>query len=250
MVKKADLYQIGKDNIYQAKQSQVDPFEFNQDVAFVFDDMISRSVPHYDQVQKLCALLCREIYRPNMTVLDLGCSTGTSLIEINKILKDLPIDFIAVDNSEFMLKICQQKLQAYNLLNCVTLVKSNLEDYVISNTNVVLLNYTLQFVAPDHRLGILKRIHSGLTSPGYLILSEKVNHKDQHLGDLLTDLHLDFKRAKGYSELEIAQKRDALENRLIPLNLEDNIKLLYQAGFQAVELVYKAFNFTTLLARK
>jgi tRNA (cmo5U34)-methyltransferase len=233
-----------------ASTKQVQQFEFNSDVASVFDDMISRSVPLYGEVQTLCGLLCAKICTPGACVVDLGCSTGTTILEIFRALAPQKVRFIGVDNSPAMLDVCRQKLKQQQVFPEPILVCANLDQYVISGADVVLLNYTLQFVPPAERLIILSRIYEGLQPGGYLILSEKVCHSDTGNQSLLTDLHHDFKRSNGYSELEIARKRDSLENILIPLTLEENISLLQSAGFTAIDVVNKAFTFTTLIARR
>ena len=65
---------------------------------------------------------------------------------------------------------------------------------------------------------------------------------------LLTDLHIAFKRANGYSELEIAQKRSAIENVMKPDSLEEHRERLLAAGFSKVVPWFQCLNFASLIA--
>lgn len=241
---------MSRDEIFRSEQSKVQPFEFNTQVAFVFDDMISRSVPAYGQVQRLSAQIAAKFYQPGTAVYDLGCSTGTTLIEILKLISDPQLKLIGLDNSAAMLEQCAKKLSALGFKGRAELCEADLADLTAKNASTVICNYTLQFVAPDKRPEILSRIHAGLRAGGAFVLTEKVREADAELEKLTTDLYYDFKRANGYSELEISQKREALENVLVPLTLEENFELLKRAGFTGVTLLQKHLPFCTFLAKK
>ena len=224
-------------------------FKFDENVARVFDDMISRSIPLYADTQRLIPGLAETLDHETLKVVDLGCSTGTSLILLAKSLQHRKLELVGVDNSQSMLDKCQEKLQALGLQDSSQLSHSDIQSFEFSAASIVLMNYTLQFFDVEQRPAILKKVASSLAPGGILIISEKVRHDDPDTDQALTELYFDFKRRNGYSELEIARKRDALENVLIPLTVQQNVELLEEAGFQKVELMLKWFNFATFVAR-
>ena len=120
----------------------------------------------------------------------------------------------------------------------------------IANASVVVLNFTLQFITPEDRSVLLERIADGMRPGGVLILSEKVVFDDEHLDKLLSDMHHEFKRAHGYSDLEISQKRSALENVLIPETIATHRERLARVGFASVDVWFQCFNFMSMLAVK
>ena len=225
------------------------PFQFDRDVARVFDDMIARSVPLYDDVQRLIPALAGQLDHQPIRVIDLGCSTGRSLIGLIQALPDAPMELIGVDLSSEMLEQCRQRLEQVGAIDRVACIQSDLVDYPIESASLVLMNYTLQFVPVEDRPAILQRIRRGLRPDGWLVLSEKVCHVDPQLDRVLVELYFDFKRRQGYSELEIARKREALENILVPNTVETNRAMLEAAGFGDIQLVLQWFNFATFIAR-
>lgn len=210
--------------------------------------MINRSVPLYADVQRVIPLLIGALPPDTVRIVDLGCSTGTSLIRLAQALPGRQLELIGVDNSQPMLDKFTEKLDALNLQGCSNIVCSDIQSFEFNDASVVLMNYTLQFIQPEDRLAMLTRIRQRLQPGGFLLISEKVSHDHPGMDQLLTELYFDFKRRNGYSELEIARKRDALENVLVPLTVDQNIDLLQQAGFGKTEVLLKWFNFTTLLA--
>jgi len=112
------------------------------------------------------------------------------------------------------------------------------------------LNFTLQFIDRDLRDTVVQAIYDGLRPGGIMVLSEKVCFEDEHLDQLNIDLHHNFKRARGYSELEIAQKRTALENVLLPETLSQHKQRISRAGFSSCDVWFQCFNFASLIALK
>ena len=239
-----------RDSIYDEPISTVEDFKFDTQVAEVFDDMVTRSVPLYKDVQRATAALASRLAQPNTTVYDLGCSTGTSLVELCQVINDESIKFVGVDNSEAMLEQCKEKLTRLGLSRRVNLYCEDIANFAPKNASVVVLNYTLQFLAPESREAVVCEIHKHLLPGGALLLSEKVHHKDSRLQSALTELYYDFKRENGYSELEISQKREALENVLITYTAEENAELLKRCGFKNVEQYLKWYTFVSLVALK
>ena len=237
------------DRIFSRHRPQAGEFKFDDNVARVFDDMISRSIPLYADAQRLIPQLAATLDQQPLKIVDLGCSTGTSLILLARSMRHRQLELIGVDNSAPMLEKCREKLQALGLQDSVKLHHSDIQSFTFSSASIVLMNYTLQFFEVGERPDILRKIASGLAPGGILVISEKVHHGDPDIDHQLTELYFDFKRRNGYSELEIARKRDALENVLVPLTVEENIKLLTDAGLCQVELMLKWFNFATFVAR-
>jgi tRNA (cmo5U34)-methyltransferase len=149
-----------------------------------------------------------------------------------------------------MLDRCQQKLDGIDFDGECRLILTDILEYQMEAASMVLMNYTLQFLPPNCRLSMLERVYLGLERDGLIVLSEKVAHPDRETDRALTELYFQFKRDNGYSDLEIARKRDSLENVLVPLTVGENIELLEQAGFRNVEILLKWFNFATFVAAK
>ena len=258
---------MAKDNIFSDEQvgrsgfldeqDHLKSFAFNQNVARVFDDMVSRSVPGYEKVQEFTVNFGMEVILPKSSVYDLGCSTGTTLIRIahsylrkhEKNLSEIP-KFIGIDSSIDMITRCKEKLQSYELSTIIKICQENIEDTKIIDASLVISHYTLQFLKPTVRQTILQNIYLGLMPGGHLILSEKVYFSNTRLQDFVTEKYYNFKKANGYTQAEISRKREALENVLIPLTIEENLKLLKNAGFSKVEIVSADLLFVTFVASK
>lgn len=120
----------------------------------------------------------------------------------------------------------------------------------ITNASVVVLCLTLQFVRPIYREQLLKNIYDGLNSGGVLILVEKILAEDSLFNRDFIEYYYDYKRRNQYSEMEISQKREALENVLVPYKLSENISLLRDQGFAHCEIFFKWYNFAGLIATK
>ncbi|OYP28506.1 carboxy-S-adenosyl-L-methionine synthase CmoA [Rhodopirellula sp. MGV] len=246
-----------RDNIYALPRDQVGSFQFDDHVAEVFPDMISRSVPGYTSILSVIEQLAERLVQPASNVYDLGCSLGaaTTLIR-GKAPADATI--YAIDNSEAMIRRLRDQLAGYSQTDTasvsdlcdVIIQQQDLCDTEMSNASMVVLNFTLQFIAAEKRTELLSRCFDAMIPGGGLVLSEKICFDDPAEQDLLAELHLDFKRACGYSELEIAQKRTSLENTLIPETLQTHISRLQQAGFQTVTPWFQCFNFVSILAIK
>jgi len=224
-------------------------FAFNADVAQVFSDMIRRSVPGYPLLTSQIGLLAARFARPDTALYDLGCSLGAVAAQLRQV-QVAGARVVAVDNSQAMLERCRASLEALAVASSLPLelIQADLLQLELQPASVVVMNFTLQFIAPEKRLDLLKRIRQSLVPGGVLILSEKLRFTDERTQQLLTELHLDFKRQGGYSELEIAQKRDALEKVMQPDSLETHQKRLLEAGFSQVSPWFQCFNFCSLLA--
>lgn len=241
---------MNKDEVFKEAYSTPADFKFSSKVARVFDDMVNRSVPFYEEIQRMIGELAADHCLEHGSVYDLGCSTGTTLLQLDETLPE-HLSFIGIDDSPHMLDKCRQKLLELNVKRNFELFVANLNDNVkIVDASVVVLCLTLQFVRPLNRARLLKQVFDGLNAGGALILVEKILAEDSNFNRDFIKYYYDMKRRHHYSELEIAQKREALENVLIPYKSSENITLLRDAGFQHCEVFFKWYNFTGIIAKK
>ncbi|HBI14288.1 MAG TPA: carboxy-S-adenosyl-L-methionine synthase CmoA [Desulfobulbaceae bacterium] len=225
-------------------------FSFNDQVAEVFDDMLNRSIPFYAQVIDCMAAILREKGRPGTTVYDLGCATGTTLLELARRLPDLNFRFVGIDNAPAMLAKARRKAEMFSRSPLVHFLEDDITRAHLPDGGAVLCNYTLQFIRPLARPHFVRRLYETLPPGGLLLVSEKVISHDPMLNRVYIDLYHQFKLRQGYSELEIAAKREALENILIPFSIRENRDLLTLAGFSTVETFFQWFNFASFIAVK
>lgn len=239
-----------RDTLYADSLSNVAGFRFDDTVAAVFPDMIQRSVPGYSNIIAMTGLIAARHAQDHSRCYDLGCSLGASTLAMAAALQDRPVSFIAVDNSPAMLSRCAEAVAALSHPCDIELACKNLQDVAIHNASVVVLNFTLQFVPLAERHAVIRNIHDGLLPGGVLVLSEKIRFDNPVMQDLTTELHHAFKRANGYSELEVSQKRSALENVLVPETLAEHEQRLQAAGFRHFSPWFQCFNFMSLVAIK
>lgn len=239
-----------KDKIYAAPLDKMVDFRFDERVVSVFPDMIQRSVPGYATLISNIGTMAARYVRPDSRCYDLGCSLGAVSLSLRHAVKQPGCQIVAVDNSVAMIDKARQVLAEDNASIPVELVCADIADISISNASVVVMNFTLQFIAPERRQALIQKIYDGLLPGGVLILSEKLAFEDERANQFHIDSHHDFKRANGYSDLEISQKRSALEKVLIPETLAQHQARLQQAGFSFVEKWYQCFNFVSMVAMK
>ncbi len=239
-----------KDEVFKENISKASDFKFSSKVAHVFDDMVTRSVPFYIEMQRMMGELAADHCQANTNVYDLGCSTGTTMIVLNETIPNT-INFVGVDDSEAMLEKCGNKLKEAGFTRPFNLEVADLNvDVNIENASVVVLCLTLQFVRPIARQKLLDKIFSRLVPGGVLIIIEKILAEDSSWNRDYIKYYYDMKRRNHYSEMEIAQKREALENVLIPYKLSENIAMLHEAGFTNYEVFFKWYNFVGFIAKK
>ena len=238
-----------KDTLF-ARKKPVQPFEFNEDVADVFDDMLGRSVPLYQESIRRQAQMARVFYQPGTKIYDLGCSHGNLGMQILSTMGAEPFSMIGVDNSRPMIAKYHRRLTNDVGGSRVQLLCTSMEDVLIQNASVIVVNLTLQFLPPPQRDELISKIYKGLMPGGVLLLTEKVVHESNRLADLQIEFYQRFKAENGYSSLEISQKRDALEKVLIPDSLAIHQSRLSRAGFLTTDVWLKWFNFASILAVK
>ena len=244
------LRTTGADTIFR-EASRATDFVFDARVSAVFDDMVSRSVPFYGELQRMLVDLAVQLL-PDQggVVCDLGCSTGTTIA----LLAAHPgtpesTRFVGIDNAPDMLDQARIKLAPELAEGRVELLEADIDPGLdLPRCNVVLMNWTLQFVRPINRESVVRRIAERLESPGALLLSEKVLVADSFLNRAYIDLYLEYKRRNGYTDEEIQRKREALENVLIPYRVEENEEMLRRCGFGTVDPFFRWFNFASFVA--
>jgi tRNA (cmo5U34)-methyltransferase len=149
-------------------------FKFGSETASVFDDMVNRSVPYYNEIQRMVCELAGSFATQGTNLYDIGCATGTTLFHLSNLL-DKDIQLIGMDNSNDMLEKAIHKFENLPGKDRIKLVNANLNELPeIENSSVVILLLTLQFVRPLHRGKLIRQIYNGLNNNGCLILVEKV----------------------------------------------------------------------------
>lgn len=248
---KPTLSMVGaEDKLFAAARDMSEDFRFDTKTAVVFDDMVSRSVPFYNEIQRMTTELCADFAQPGSNLYDLGCATGTTLMMLDEYL-DPDIRFVGVDNSADMLDQARGKLNGLASARRFDLIEADLHSgFEMENASVVLLVLTLQFVRPLYRDKLMRRIASAIPENGALILVEKLTSSHTMLNRLFIKYYYDYKKRNGYSEVEIAQKREALENVLIPYRPEENHTLLRDVGFRHCEEFFRWYNFAGFVAVK
>lgn len=237
-----------RDTLYGRPLSAVDGFAFDAKVAEVFQDMISRSVPGYGLSLSMTGLVAGRYAQPDSRLFDLGCSLGATTLAMRHAVEGKGCRIVGIDNAPAMLARCRQILSQDTATSPVDLICADIADVRVRDASVVALNFTLQFVPAAERLPLLSRIRTGMREGGVLLLSEKLCFTDTDEQQAMDELHHDFKRAQGYSELEISQKRAALENVLVPETLEAHRARLHEAGFSRAFPWFQCLNFASLIA--
>lgn len=241
---------MNKDLVFKDPQRPTYDFKFNKEVATVFDDMVVRSVPFYAEMQRMIAELTKDFAIEGTNVYDLGCSTGTTMINLDKTLPE-NIGFVGIDNSDEMLRKCEANLKKAGVTRRVAFENQDLNANVeINNASVVIFCLTLQFLRPLNREKILRKVYESLPENGAVILIEKILTEHSIFNRLFIEHYYDFKKRNGYDEIEIAKKRESLENVLVPYKVSENETLLTNCGFRFTEVFFKWYNFTGIIAIK
>ena len=233
-----------KDTIF--KNSPQKLFEFDEKVASVFDDMISRSVPFYRQNLALIVALVAHLGEKNAKICDLGCSTATLLLELSR--QSPSYRLTGIDNSPAMIENARNKSAAFGAK--IEFIEGDLNEFSFFKNDIFIANYTLQFIRPPQRQSLVQKIYESLNEGGFFIMSEKILFEDKVLAKTIIDIYGDFKQTQGYSRLEIAKKKEALENVLVPYSSKENAQMLANAGFTRVESFFKWANFESFIAFK
>ncbi len=235
-----------QDRIFEARDGR-DPFRFDESVASVFPDMLRRSIPGYAATIEAIGSLAARFVKPGTNCYDLGCSLGAATLAMQQGSRTGDIRLVAVDKAPAMVSRCREICAAYPEID---VVEGDIRDVSVENATMIVLNYTLQFLEKEDRDELVSRLANGLNPGGLLVLSEKVVDEDDEMEALLIDLHEEHKRRNDYSELEIARKRTALENVLVPETISEHRRRLSSAGFRHIGVWLRYFNFVSIIAIK
>ena len=238
-----------KDDLYATETADRGSFEFNEAVVGVFPDMLRRSIPGYEASIAAIGSLAGSCVQPGTNCYDLGCSLGAAALAMRRRVAVDGCRIIAIDNSPAMVTRCRELLDAEQPGGPdIELLLGDIRNAEIEHASLVVMNYTLQFLAPEHRDAMMRRIARGLVPDGVLVLSEKVVDEDPAVEKMMVDLHHDFKRGNNYSELEISRKRNAIEDVLVPETTTAHFDRLREAGFRHVGVWLRFFNFVSIVA--
>ena len=242
-----------KDKVFASAAVRASDFEFNREVADVFDDMLARSVPFYPEQQSMIEQIARKVYIPGTTVYDLGCSTGTTLSNMAKTLGP-EVRLIGYDYSQPMLEKAQRNIVKMGLSSQIELRQADfnkdLSTVELQNASIVTLCWTLQFIRPLWRDNLIRWIYDGMAKGGALICMEKILTNSSDMNRYFIEFYYDYKSRNGYSKEEILRKREALENILVPYRTDENFELFKRNGFKTVETCFQWFNFAGYLCMK
>lgn len=239
-----------RDRIYQHAQEQIEPFRFDEQVVKVFPDMIQRSVPGYLPILEQLPLLARQVVVPQSRVYDLGCSLGAATLSIRRAIQVEDCEIIGVDCSEAMVTRCREIMAQDNSRVPVEVVQGDILTHPIENASLVVMNFTMQFISPEQRADLVQHIFAGLRPGAAFVFAEKLRFDDAEEQHLMTEWHHDFKRAQGYSDLEIAQKRASLERVMLPDTEAIHRQRLQSAGFVRISQWFRCLNFSAFVAFK
>ena len=241
---------MAEDKLFQEKRDHIDDFNFGKDTADVFDDMLIRSVPQYTEIQRMIGEIAADFAVNGTRLYDLGCSTGTTLMALDQCVPP-GLTLVGIDSSPEMLDKARQKFDRHSLSHSCELICADLDQGApVFNASVVIMNLTLQFVRPLNRDRVIADIAQGLIGDGCLILVEKVLSERSAINRLFIKHYYEFKKRNGYSEMEISQKREALENVLVPYHFDENRELLLRNGFRACDSFFRWYNFCGIVAIK
>lgn len=239
-----------RDTLFAEARTDLVDFAFDDKVASVFPDMLRRSIPGYETIISLLGVIAAKYAQDHSRIYDLGCSLGAATLSMHSQLKGRPIEYMAVDSSGAMIARCEEMLSSHLPQEKYQCLEQDVRQTPISNASVVTLNFTLQFLPVEERQNLLDSLYQRLNPGGALILSEKVSGATPAQDETLADLYYRFKACNGYSDLEISQKRNALERVMVLDSAETHLQRLRKAGFDRVDSWYSCLNFSAFLAVK
>ena len=242
-----------RDEVFSNTSARASDFEFNEEVAAVFDDMLGRSIPFYMEQRLLIDEIAQKFWTKGTKIYDLGCSSATALMRLAKKMESSS-RFVGYDNSEPMLQKAREKVREEGLEGQIELkyadLNEDLKDVPLDNASVVMICWTLQFIRPLRRDALIRCIYDNIVDGGALIVTEKILTNDSNMNRFFIDFYYDFKRRTGYSEEEILRKREALENVLVPYRVDENFELFRRNGFEIAETFFQWYNFAGFLCVK
>ncbi|AFZ28268.1 methylase involved in ubiquinone/menaquinone biosynthesis (plasmid) [Cylindrospermum stagnale PCC 7417] len=224
-------------------------WRFDRQVTQVFDSHVIKSVPLYEEIQRMVVEISEYFIRDNSTVYDIGSSTGTTLLSMcQQHSSKKNINLFGIEESPSMIESARSKCSYPN----VNFILQDVTDHNIcfENASFVTSILTMQFIPFNHRLNVLRRIYGGLVEGGALIMVEKTRCENSFFESPWLELYWDFKERQGLTDSMIRQKSKSLRGILNPLTLQQNLELLSESGFSDIEIFFKWYNFSGLIAVK
>jgi len=157
-----------KDKIF-SKQIEK-KFEFDEAVASVFDDMLHRSIPYYETNSALIIELICKRQAKGLKVLDLGSSTAKFLLALHAKMQT-KMELKGIDNSQAMIERARRKIDAFGAN--ITIEKGDILQYPYANEDIIVANYTLQFIRPIQRLKLIEKIAQNLNEKGVFFFQKR-----------------------------------------------------------------------------
>src|SRR5690606_19925454 len=224
------------------------PFRFDAAVARVLPDMLRRSIPGYSLLLEMIALLAEGCVREDELVYDLGCSLGGVTLAVRRVLGARPARLCAIDSSPAMTDRLDELVREDAGLCPVEIRCEDVRDTPLEPMRLAVLNFTLQFLPVADRDRLVQRISEQLLPGGFLIVSEKVLPPGPAEQALFLELHDSFREARGYSRLELARKRRALEEVLVEEAERAHTERLEGAGLDATRW-FQGLQFVSFVAK-
>lgn len=231
------------DNI-EAKNAN---WSFSGDTANSFAKHVRRSVPMYEEGHHIIEALSDFFVKDNSTCYELGSSVG----ELTKKLASRHenkggLTFVGIDEVEEM----TAKANELNSHKSVQYITADINQYDLKKSDLIVANYTIQFIEPRLRQDLFNKIYESLNWGGALILFEKVRAPDARFQDIISSLYMDFKLENNYSPSEIIAKSRSLKGVLEPFSTQANQDMMKRAGFVDITSVMKYLCFEGFLAIK
>lgn len=223
-------------------------WRFDKNVSQAFDSHVRKSVPFYEEIQRMVIELSEYFVRDRSVVYDLGSSTGTTLELLSSAHAGKEdAQFFGFDLSKFMIKEARKKVNRPN----VRFRHKNVLDVEFSPpANFVTSLFTMQFLTLAERRVLLARINEGLIEGGGLLIVEKISAEHSGFEDMWTELYWDFKRRQGFTPEQILEKANSIRGVMKPLTVQENFDLLWQTGYSRVDMFFKWYNWAGFLAIK
>ena len=220
-------------------------WEFNEEVANVFDNMLERSIPQYDVMRELVKRIGFKYVQLGSTIVDIGCSNGNA---VDPFVKSYNMDcnYLLLDVSEPMLEKCKEKFGFLDGIMNYDITKGIPK----TDASLVLSILTLQFTPIEYRQKIVQSIYDNLREDGAFILVEKVLGNTNEIDEVFVNEYYQMKSENAYTREQIQNKRKSLEGVLVPITAKWNEELLRSAGFRKIDCFWRCLNFAGWIAIK
>lgn len=223
-------------------------WEFDDEVADSFDSHVKKSIPFYDELQRMVGEISEYFVKKGSVVYDLGSSTGKTLARLGQIHKNKEgVQLIGYELNEEMIDKADDKIHS----DKVRFINKDIKDANFSpEPDFVTSLMTFHFLTLNNRRRVLNRIYDSMNEGGALLMVEKVHAENSKFEDMWLELYWDFKTRMDLTPGQILQKAGSIRGVLDPLTIQENIDLLHQAGFEKAETFFQWYNWVGFLATK